>query len=460
MALVLSGPDPKGEYLAAADRNGAVRSQDYLLEVAALHLALLAVPGVGTVKAAGLLKDRGGVASVAAADDELGAALRRHASAARAAVGRAADLNLTVLPLEHPDYPPALVGNVSGPPPVLFVQGAVPAALAGSPVELRSCAIVGTRRASRYSLDLAETVGRVLARHGVLVVSGLAVGVDGAAHRGALAGASTGAAQASGTTVPPATVAVLGGGHLHLHPASHTRLAERIVDQGGALLSEWPPDAPPARHNFLRRNRIISALARCVLVVEAARRSGALSTASHAVSQGRHLLVVPGRPDDPRYAGNLGLLRDGAGVFFELSDVLLAFGITDGLGDGLAEGRAPTTSDRVPIPWTSPLPAFAHGRELGPDFESELGPGLVALADTVRSHLESEAEASLDKLLVTIVANATHGVTTTPAELTALLTAMELAGEVELTPGGRYRLRRISAGAAPRSRSKVGAGTA
>src|SRR5690606_11323346 len=105
-------------------------------------------------------------------------------------------------------------------------------------------------------------------------------------------------------------------GHAHLHPASHSQLAERIIAQGGALISEWPPDTPPAKHNFLRRNRIISALARCVLVVEAGRRSGALSTAAHALSQERQLLVVPGRPDDPRYTGNIGLLRDGAGVLF------------------------------------------------------------------------------------------------------------------------------------------------
>ncbi|HLU83774.1 MAG TPA: DNA-processing protein DprA, partial [Trueperaceae bacterium] len=313
---------------------------------------------------------------------------------------------------------------------VLFVKGTLPAALEASAGELRSCAIVGTRRASRYSLDLAETVGRVLAGSGVLVVSGLALGVDGAAHRGALSGAGSSDTASGGTVAAAATVAVLGGGHAHLHPAMHSNLADQIVAQGGALISEWPPDTAPAKHHFLRRNRIISALARCVLIVEAGERSGALSTAAHALSQGRQLLVVPGRPDDPRYTGNIGLLRDGADVFFELSDVLLPFDLID----KLPARRETSAGGRVSIPWSSPLPAI------------ELGP----LAATVRSQLGTESESSLDSLLANLSGASATGraAAATAAELTALLTAMELAGEVEQTSNGRYRLRRMSAGVA------------
>lgn len=428
--MVLLAPSSdhlKARLIAKPGPSRANRSAEDLLEAAALHLALLAVPGIGTVKAVALLEARGGIQGVATADDEVGAAVRRHAVAARAAVGRAVALDIGVVPFEHPAYPLALLDNVAGPPPVLFVKGSLPPALNTPAGELRSCAIVGTRRASRYSLDLATAVGRELARHGVLVVSGLAVGVDAAAHQGALVGTGTGTASHGGPAPAPATVAVLGGGHAHLHPAAHSSLAGRIVAQGGAVISEWPPDTPPARHHFLRRNRIISALSRCVVVVEAAHRSGALNTASHAIEQGRHLLVVPGRPDDPRYLGNLRLVRDGADVFIEISDALLAFGIVD---DRPAD-RVVRSGARVAIPWSSPLPSI------------ELGP----LATSVRRQLNSDSEVSLERLLISLANGDEHvpPLTGTVAELTSLLTAMELTGEVERTSSGRYRLRRISA---------------
>jgi len=425
--LASSSAALKSRFVSKPGSAAAGRSEDELLEAAALHLALLAVPGIGTVAAVKLLEARGGIGNVAAADDEIGAAVRRHAGAARAAVGRAVTLSIGVVPFEHPAYPPALLQNVAGPPPVLFVEGALPPTFDVPASELRSCAVVGTRRASRYSLDLATALGRALVSHEIVVVSGLAMGVDAAAHQGALAGAGTKLASA-GTTAPgPATIAVLGGGHSHLHPAVHANLARRIVAQGGAVLSEWPPDTPPARHHFLRRNRIISALARCVVIVEAGRRSGALNTASHAMAQTRHLLVVPGRPDDPRYAGNLGLLRDGADLLVDISQVLLAFGIVD----EDPANRVTSTGARVAIPWSSPLPSI------------ELGP----LAESVRQLLSVATDVSLDGLLAGLGdgVNFIPTITSTAAELTALLTAMELAGEVEQTPSGRYRLQRLSA---------------
>jgi DNA processing protein len=431
--LAPSPSDLKKRFVGNGEPAGVEPSDDALLEAAALHLALLAVPGVGTVGAARLLEARGGIEAVAASDDDVGSALRRSLRSARAVIGRAVARGIDVVPIEHPRYPLALLHNVDGPPLVLFVQGRLPAALDAPAHELRSCSVVGTRRASQYSLDLAAAVAHALVLNQILVVSGLALGVDAAAHQGALDGARS--AVAGGATPGPATIAVLGGGHFHLHPSGNANLAARIVAQGGALVSEWPPDTPPARHHFLRRNRIISALSRCVLIVEAPRRSGALNTATHAIAQARQVLVVPGRPDDPRYRGNLGLLRDGAGVFTELSDVLLAFGIAaDASADAASHGEVASTGPRSAIPWSSPLPSI------------DLGP----LAETVRRLLSDEVDVSFDHLLARLAAPGTSLTSSTPsqvsaADLTGYLTALELTGEVERTAGGRYRLRRISA---------------
>ena len=398
-------------------------------ELAALHLALLAVPGVGTFKALGFERARGGVEHVAAADDPLGAAVRQRLPAARLSVARAVEAGLTVIPFEHPAYPLALKHEeVKGPPLVLFVAGRLPDALASPLSELRSCAIVGTRRASRFALELASDIASALAHHGVLVVSGLALGVDGAAHEGALAGAGA-AGLAAGSAADgqgaAATVAVLGGGHRRLHPAQHHDLALRIVDQGGAVVSEWPPHASPAPHNFLRRNRIIAALARCTVIIEAGRRSGALNTASHAQEQGRDVMAVPGRPNDPRYAGTLALLHDGAGMVLDASDVLHQFGIAA----ERPEPGSPASGGRNRVPWTSPLPVSEEDDR----------------AALVRRVLAGEDEVSLDGLIAAVTragadAPSPAGSGDVTASLTSLLTLMELAGEVERTDSGRYRL--------------------
>lgn len=406
-------------------------SDTHSLEQAALYLALLAVPGVGTSKALGHLATWGNVTSISEGDHPLGHALRSRLGAARATVAAALDAGVSVVPFEHPSYPPALKeGEVKGPPLVLFVEGTLPPAVAAEAGMLRSCAIVGTRRASRYSLELAGDIAAALSLHGVLVVSGLALGVDGAAHEGALAAA------AHADQSPPATVAVLGGGHRHLHPPQHHDLARRIVEQGGAVVSEWPPDSKPARHNFLRRNRVISALAACVVVIEAGRRSGALNTASHAMEQGRTVLAVPGRPNDPRYAGTLRLLHDGATMVLDPSDVLAQFGVyTQQPAHGTTGGGVQR------IPWTSPLPDLADAR----------------LAAVVRRLLARTDEASLDVIVTAVTTGdgmqgsaSTLGQEAAPADLgataaslTSLLTVMELSGEIERTETGRYRLRPV-----------------
>jgi DNA processing protein len=204
-----------------------------------------------------------------------------------------------VLAPGDPDYPPALAALRR--PPTVRVAGELP------PLE-RAVAIVGTRAADPEALDFAESLGAALARAGCAVLSGGALGVDAAAHRGAL--------EAGGPTV-----AVLGTGLDLAYPPEHGPLFERIAARG-ALLTEAPDGATPRPGRFLRRNALLAALARVIVVVQAPRRSGALSTAAHGTSLGRPVLVVPAAPWDPRGEGCLGLLRRGAGVCTCAGDVL------------------------------------------------------------------------------------------------------------------------------------------
>lgn len=170
-------------------------------------------------------------------------------------------------------------------------------------------AIVGSRRPSAYGEAVADRLAADLAAAGVVVVSGLAYGVDAAAHQGALA--------AQGCTV-----AVLGTGIDIVYPAAHRGLARRIEERGGALVSEFPDGTPPRRPNFPRRNRTMAALSHAVVVVEAGEGSGALITAEAALSLGRSVLAVPGSVFSPLSVGCHQLLRDGAGLVQNARDVL------------------------------------------------------------------------------------------------------------------------------------------
>ena len=169
-------------------------------------------------------------------------------------------------------------------------------------------AIVGSRRASPGSLDIAHRLASDLARIGLTIVSGLARGCDGAAHRGAL--------EAGGITI-----AVLGSGLDVIYPPEHDALAEQIARQG-ALLSEFPPGAPPLPHHFRQRNRLISGLAHGVIVIEANDKSGSLITAGCALAQGREVMVVPGTVLAGRNRGGHQLIRDGAALVENAEDVL------------------------------------------------------------------------------------------------------------------------------------------
>jgi DNA processing protein len=173
----------------------------------------------------------------------------------------------------------------------LFVQGDVAALEPG-----RSVAVVGTRHPTEGGRLMSARIAGTLARHGVVVDSGLAIGIDGAAHAAAVAGDSP-------------TVAVIAGGHARIYPAAHERLADEIVATGGAIVSEMAPGTPSLAAYFIRRNRLIAGLADATVVVEAPVRSGALSTARWALEQGRECFVVPGPIDEPRSAGCLALLR-------------------------------------------------------------------------------------------------------------------------------------------------------
>lgn len=201
---------------------------------------------------------------------------------------------------------PAKLRHVPSPPRVLYFRGD------GEQFSRLdySVAIVGTRRADKFGCELAFQFAEQCAASGVPVVSGLAEGIDTAAHRGALTKNS-----------PLPTIAVLGNGLQSIYPKKNEFLAREILERGGLIVSQFPSEMAPRAQNFLDRNRVISGLSDATLVIQAPKRSGALSTATHALSQGRDLLVVPGGVNDPRYEGSLRLLRSGAHLISSASDL-------------------------------------------------------------------------------------------------------------------------------------------
>ena len=236
---------------------------------------------------------------------------------------RASDL--AIVTLDDPFYP-ARLRATELPPPVLFVRGEVTALSAP-----RAVAIVGTRRPTERGRLTAARIAAAVAEAGAVVVSGLAVGIDGAAH-------------AATIDAGRPTVAVLGSGHDHLFPRAHDRLAERIVATGGAVISEFWPAIEAAQHTFPRRNRLISGLASATIVVEAGVRSGALITAKWALEQGRDCFIVPGPIDEPRSAGCLLWLRDyadAAKIVVGIPELILDLGLLDDLA-GVAAVRRPS----------------------------------------------------------------------------------------------------------------------
>jgi DNA processing protein len=218
------------------------------------------------------------------------------------------ELPHTVLARSDARYP-AVLGHLDDPPPRLHVLGSLDRIV--SP----SVAIVGTRRASRSGREVAAELGRDLAGAGVSVVSGLARGIDAAAHRGALL---------DGSGAPP--LAVVGSGLDVVYPAEHRSLWFEIARRG-AVVGEHPWGTPPLPHHFLRRNRLIAAFADVVVVVESAARGGSLVTARLALDLGRSVVAVPGPVRSPSCRGSNLLLRDGAAPVLDAGDVLDLLGL-------------------------------------------------------------------------------------------------------------------------------------
>ena len=288
-----------------------------LVELVALSLlpASCALPAAERIRAGDsprtVIDD---LAERAARDEPQPASMLR--SRAAAAVQRAAASGILAIAWTDPRYPVALT-TIAVPPPVLWVRGD-PSALNAPAV-----AVVGSRAASPYGLAVSTQLAGDLAAAGLAVVSGMARGIDSAAHRGALDGDGI-------------TIAVLGSAVDVVYPPEHAGLAREIERRNGAVISELVPGTPPLAMFFPRRNRIISGLSRAVVVVEANDKSGSLITARCALDQGRDVLAVPGNVLSGRNRGAHGLLRDGARMVESADDILEELGMPP---KGAAQGR-------------------------------------------------------------------------------------------------------------------------
>ena len=218
----------------------------------------------------------------------------------------AAKHDIRILTLEDKEYPENLK-NIFDPPIVLYVKGTL------AKEDVLSIAIVGSRRASLYGLSSAERFGRELSELGFAIVSGMARGIDTCAHRGAI--------KAGGRTI-----AVMGSGFKHIYPQENIGLSEKI-SENGAVISEFPLDAAPLKQNFPRRNRVISGLSAGVLVVEAARNSGALITVDFALEQGREVFALPGKVDSATSCGTNELIKQGAKLVSSADDIAEEFSV-------------------------------------------------------------------------------------------------------------------------------------
>lgn len=365
-------------------------------------LALADVPGLDGHRLTALLEQFGNVEALltasaatlhaAGADQGLIRKLQQpdhqRLEAAAAWLGAAAEHHL--ISWSDPRYP-VLLRQIPDPPVALFIHGN-PACLADPQL-----AIVGSRNASPGGVDNARAFARHLAGCGLIITSGLALGIDAAAHAGALAGG-----------VP--TLAVLGTGPDVIYPQEHQQLAADIVSHG-ALCSEFLPGTPPRRHHFPRRNRIISGLALGTLVVEARLRSGALITAHCAAAQGREVFAIPGSIHNPLAKGCHRLIREGAKLVESGADIL--------------EELAP----------------LLHAAGIGDDASAEAVPPLPAMDQQDRDEdyqrlIEALGwdPADIDTLALR------SGLT--PAELSSMLLILELDGSVHALAGGYYQRQR------------------
>ncbi len=295
------------------------------------------------------------------------------------------DAEMAIATLASPEYPPSL-RTIPDPPLILYYRG-------GNLAELQpAVAVVGSRRASRYGKRIATLLARELAAAGATVVSGLAVGVDTAAHEGALAAGRS--------------AAVLAGGVDRIYPSRNASLARALIERG-ALLSEYPPGTPTLAYHFPIRNRIITGLAAVTVVVEAATRSGSLVSARLAIEQGREVFAVPGNIDSETSGGTNRLIRDGCAPLLDPADVLEQLGLRPA---------------GVPTEPGTPIQAVDGGPR-----DPDIARVLAALDSTPAHPDELVAGCRLDG-----------------ARILELLTALELDGLAERCPGGRF-VRRTAA---------------
>lgn len=357
-------------------------------------LGLRLVPGIGPRRLQALLDHFGSAAAAWQARDQwdalpgFGSALTAAARRIDEAAVKAHWIRLMarggrLVTAADPDYPAGL-HHIDSPPPLLFVQGRLPAPTEGC------VAIVGTRRPTPQGVRVARTLARELAAVGLTVVSGMARGIDGAAHEGAL--------EAKGPTV-----AVLGCGLDVAYPPEHGELMEAIAATG-ALVTEYPLGTRPQPGHFLQRNRLIAGMAQAVVLVEASRRSGAMKTVAFALDFGREVMAVPG--DVGRWAseGPNQLLREGAILVRHAADVLESLGWT-GLGLTAAAGES------------SPGGPAAEERSVGARIVAQLQAYNALTLDELAAGLGMPAEA---------IAGAVMG--------------LELSGRVVRQAGGRFAL--------------------
>jgi len=214
---------------------------------------------------------------------------------------------IEIIKRNNPSFPERLA-RIPSCPPQIFFKGKI------NPPK-NSVAIVGTRRATEHGIKAAHKIAKDLAYHNVAIISGLAIGIDTAAHKGALDGGGI-------------TWAVLACGLNNIYPSVNSSLARDILSNNGCLVSEYPPKTPSYPNQFLARNRIISGLSKAVIVIEAPRESGALATAKFAIEQGKDVFVISGPFGAPTFEGSWELIRNGATPVFNTKELLEHLGIT------------------------------------------------------------------------------------------------------------------------------------
>jgi DNA processing protein len=357
-------------------------------------LALNLVPGLGPKLTAALLRHFGSAAAIrSASTDDLRQAPRIGEKlsadfAARmdrvdvdAEYARIAAHRVQLLVLGWPGYPEVLA-NIPGAPHILYTRGTI------VPDDRKAIAIVGSRGCTAYGKRITEQLTSAFCRAGYTIISGLARGIDAVAHQTALKSGGR-------------TIAVLAGGLSSIYPPEHADLAAQ-VEQAGALISEAPMAAEPLPQMFPSRNRIISGLARAVVVVEANDRSGSLITARHAAEQGRDVFAIPGPVDSPASAGCLKLIRDGATLARHADDILEDLErseSTTGLFDERSEEK-PTDQPAAPPPDLAETPRriwefLAGGAQPGDRLAQELG---IPVPELSRSLMQLEMKRLVRRL--------------------------------------------------------------